>query len=494
MSETFKPVMDLKIEFTKIFIGNEFVDSKSGKTFASINPATGKKLADIQEGDKADVELAVAAAKTAFKRGSVWRRTNASERGDLLMKLAALLIRDKAVLSTLETLDNGKPFHASLVDIDDAVSILKYFGGLADKLVGDTIPLDGSDLMVYTRREPVGVVAGIVPWNYPLSIAVSKLAPSIAAGCTVVIKPAEQTPLTAIYLAKLVKEVGFPAGVVNIVPGYGETAGAALVQHAHVNKVTFTGSTEVGRLIMKGSADTNLKRVSLELGGKSPNIVFPDVDLDYAVEVSSDAVLGNMGQVCCAGTRTYVHEAIYDQFVKKSVLRAQSLKVGDPFNPDTFNGPQIDEIQTAKILELIESGRNQGAKLHCGGMRVAGMDGYFIHPTVFSDVKGDMRIAREEIFGPVQCILKFKDAEEAIEMANDTHYGLAAAVFTKDINTAITVSNAIEAGTVWVNCYNQSPRQAPFGGYKTSGINREYGLQGCDAYLETKTVMIKTKQ
>lgn len=485
------PLLDLKVEYTQLFINNEYVNSVSGKVFPTVNPATGEKLADVQEGDKADIDLAVAAAKTAFKRGSAWRNLDASSRGVLLLKLADLIERDRVKLATLETRDNGKPYAAAyLGDLVSCTKVLRYFAGLADKIVGQTIPADGN-VFCYTRHEPVGVVGAIVPWNFPLALACIKLSPAIAAGCTVVLKPAEQTPLTAIYLGSLIKEAGFPPGVINIIPGYGHTAGAAITNHPNINKVTFTGSTEVGQLIIQGAGKTNLKRITLELGGKSPNIIFPDADLEYAVATSHSAVMDNMGQICCAGSRTYVHESIYDEFVKKSVERAKKRTVGDPFDIKNENGPQVDETQMKKILGLIESGKSEGAKLLCGGER-AGDKGYFVQPTVFADCSGDMKIAKEEIFGPVQCIFKFKDTEDVIEKANDTHYGLAAAVFTKDLDTAITVANSLEAGTVWVNCYNYITMQGPFGGYKMSGQGREFGLYGIDAYLEVKTVYVKT--
>ncbi|ESO09811.1 hypothetical protein HELRODRAFT_186284 [Helobdella robusta] len=489
-----KPIVGLKVEYTKLFINNEYVDSVSGKTFPTIDPSNEQKLADIQEADKEDVEKAVAAAKMAFKRNSAWRRMDTTQRGALLFKLADLMERDRTILATLETMDTGKPFlQAYYEDLEGTIGHCRFFAGLADKINGDTIPLDGSDLFCYTRREPVGIVGAISPWNFPIHLAICKIAPAVAAGCVVILKPAEQTPLTAVYLGHLIKEAGFPAGVVGILPGYGPTAGAALVNHKDVNKITFTGSTEVGQLILQGAATSNLKRVTLELGGKSPNIIFPDADLDYAVRKSHDAVMYNMGQVCCAGSRTYVHEAIYDEFLKKSVELASKKSVGDPFNASNENGPQIDGEQMQKILELIESGKREGAKLLCGGERI-GDKGFFIRPTVFADVKNSMRIAKEEIFGPVQSILKFKTLDEVVELANDTHYGLAAAVFTKDINTAISVSNSLEAGTVWVNCYNEFKAQAPFGGYKMSGQGREFGINGLDQFLETKTVFVKLGQ
>lgn len=490
MGDQPKPILPFAIEFKQIFINNEYVNSVSGKTFPTVNPATEEKLADIQEGDKADIDKAVAAAKAAFKRGSTWRQLDASARGLLLNKLADLIEHNKAKLATLETLDNGKPFRNAYGDAIGSTYMLRYNAGLADKIVGQTIPANGN-VFCYTRHEPVGVVGAIIPWNFPLFLAIAKISPAIAAGCTLVLKPAEQTPLTAIYLGSLIKEAGFPPGVINIVPGYGPTAGAALVNHPDVNKLSFTGSTEVGQFIIQGSGKSNLKRVTLELGGKSPNIIFPDADLDYAVEVSHQAVMANMGQVCCAGSRTYVHEDIYDEFVKRSVERAKRRTVGDPFDPSNENGPQVDDEQLKKILELIDSGKSQGAKLLCGGKR-HGNKGYFIEPTVFADVTGEMRIAKEEIFGPVQSIFKFKDIDEVLDKANDTHYGLAAAVFTKNVETALIVSSGLEAGTVWINTYNVFAPQLPFGGYKMSGQGREFGLYGVEPYLEIKTVVIHT--
>jgi acyl-CoA reductase-like NAD-dependent aldehyde dehydrogenase len=491
MASAPKPVANLEIKYTQLFINNEYVNSVSGKVFPTVNPATGEKIVDVQEGDQADIDLAVKAAKDAFKRGSPYRLLDASARARLLNKLADLIDRDAAILATLETTDNGKPFKQALRgDIPGAAGIARYFAGAADKIFGQTVPTDGN-FFCYTRREPVGVVGAIVPWNYPFFLTIAKVAPAVTAGCTIVLKPAEQTPLTACYLGSLIKEAGFPPGVVNIIPGYGPTAGAALVNHNDVNKVTFTGSTEVGQLILERAAKTNLKRVTLELGGKSPNIIFPDVDLDNAVEWAHQAIMANQGQVCCAGSRTFVHESIYDEFVKRSVERAMRRKTGDPFDETTENGPQVDDNQMNKILELIESGKSQGARLLCGGKRF-GDKGYFIEPTVFADVTSDMRIAKEEIFGPVQSIFKFKDIDEVIEKANDTHYGLAAGVFTKDLDTAILVANSLDAGTVWVNTYNSTTPQAPFGGYKMSGQGREFGSYGLEPYLEVKTVLIRT--
>jgi len=489
MADKVQPIKDIKIKYTQLFINNQFVNSKSGKTFPDINPSTGAKIADIQEGDKADVDIAVAAARKAFDLSSPWRRMDASARGALLLKLADLVTRDVQTLATLECLDVGKPFTTAVGDIFGAAHSLRYYAGMADKITGKTIPVDG-DYFTYTRLEPIGVVGAILPWNFPLFLLCWKLGPSIAAGCTMVIKPAEQTPLTALHLASLIAEAGIPPGVVNFIPGYGPTAGSALVHHQDVDKIAFTGSTEVGRIILKGAGESNLKKVTLELGGKSPNVIFADADLDYAVEMSHFALFFNMGQCCTAGSRCYVQEEIYDKFVEKAVERAKRRTVGDPFDPKFESGPQIDNDQYTKILELIESGKKEGAKLLCGGGK-QGDKGYFIQPTVFSDVKDNMRIAREEIFGPVQQIIKFKTLEEVIPRANDTRYGLAAAVFTKDIDKAITMANSLQAGTVWVNCYHVVTPQTPFGGFKESGIGRELSEEGIKEYCQVKTVTIK---
>ncbi|PNF22959.1 Retinal dehydrogenase 2 [Cryptotermes secundus] len=478
-----------EIKYTKLFINNEFVDSVSGKTFPTVNPATGKKIVDIAEGDKADVDKAVAAAKAAFKIGSPWRKLDASARGVLLNKLADLLERDAKTLATLETLDNGKPLTAANIDILICANTLRYYAGWCDKIHGQTIPADGT-VFSFTRLEPVGIVGQIIPWNFPAALAIWKLAPALATGCTVVLKPAEQTPLTALYIAALVKEAGVPEGVVNVIPGYGPTAGAAITAHPDVTKVAFTGSTEVGRIIMADAAKSNLKKVSLELGGKSPLIIFKDADVDQAVELAHQAVFINQGQICCAGSRTFVHEDIYDEFVKKSVERAQKRKVGDPFTETTEQGPQIDDEMFNKVLKFIKSGKAEGAKLECGGERLGDI-GYFIKPTVFSNVTDNMTVAKEEIFGPVQCVLKFKTLEEAIERANKTSYGLAAGIVTKDLNTALVFAQSVQAGTVWVNCYNTITPQAPFGGYKESGIGREMGEVSLQEYLQIKTVTVQ---
>ncbi|XP_068179894.1 aldehyde dehydrogenase, mitochondrial-like [Antennarius striatus] len=487
------PTARPEVHYNQLFINNQWQDAASGRTFPTINPATGEVICQVAEADKADVETAVKAARNAFRLGSPWRRMDASHRGLLLHKLADAIERDAAYLAELETLDNGKPYAVSYsVDLPNVVKVFRYYAGWADKWEGKTIPIDG-DFFCYTRHEPVGVCGQIIPWNFPLLMQAWKLGPALATGNTVVMKVAEQTPLTALYVANLIKEVGFPEGVVNILPGMGPSAGAAIANHMDVDKLAFTGSTEVGHLIQQAAGSSNLKRVTLELGGKSPNIILSDANLEDAVEQSHFALFFNQGQCCCAGSRTFVQADVYDEFVERSVERAQRRVVGNPFDLKTEQGPQIDEEQFNKILGYIGSGKREGAKLMCGG-KVAADKGYFIQPTVFGDVQDNMTIAREEIFGPVMQILKFKTMEEVVTRANDTKYGLAAAVFTRDIDKANYVSSGLRAGTVWINCYDIFGAQAPFGGYKASGNGRELGEYGLDNYTEVKTVTIKVPQ
>ncbi|CAB1446243.1 unnamed protein product [Pleuronectes platessa] len=482
-----------EVHFNKLFINNQWQDAASGRTFPTINPATGEVICQVAEADEADVDKAVKAARDAFRFGSPWRRMDASHRGLLLSRLADAIERDSAYLAELETLDNGKPYAVSYtVDLPTVVKCLRYYAGWADKWEGKTIPIDG-DYFCYTRHEPIGVCGQIIPWNFPLLMQAWKLGPALATGNTVVMKVAEQTPLTALYVANLIKEVGFPEGVVNILPGMGPSAGAAISRHMDVDKLAFTGSTEVGHLIQQASGQSNLKKVTLELGGKSPNIILSDANMEEAVEQSHFALFFNQGQCCCAGSRTYVQADIYDEFVERSVERTKRRVVGNPFDLKTEQGPQVDQEQFNKILGYISTGKKEGAKLMCGG-GVAADRGYFIQPTVFGDVQDNMTIAREEIFGPVMQILKFKTLEEVVDRANDTKYGLAAAVFTKDIDKAHYVSSGLRAGTVWINCYDVFGAQAPFGGYKSSGTGRELGEYGLDNYTEVKTVTIKVPQ
>uniref|UniRef100_A0A8C7LHL4 Aldehyde dehydrogenase 1 family, member A2 n=1 Tax=Oncorhynchus kisutch TaxID=8019 RepID=A0A8C7LHL4_ONCKI len=475
---------------SQIFINNEWQDSVSGKTFPVYNPASGEQICEVQEAEKADVDKAVQAARLAFTLGSVWRRMDASERGRLLAKLADLVERDSAYLATIESMDSGKPFLPTLfVDLQGTIKTLRYYAGYADKIHGTSIPMDG-DYLSFTRHEPIGVCGQIIPWNFPLMMTAWKLGPALACGNTVVLKPAEQTPLTCLYIGSLVKEAGFPPGVVNILPGFGPTAGAAIASHMGIDKVAFTGSTEVGKLIQEAAGKSNLKRVTLELGGKNPNIIFADADLDLAVEQAHQGVFFNAGQCCTAGSRIFVEEPIYEEFVRRSVERAKRRTVGSPFDPTTEQGPQISQEQQSRVLEFIQSGISEGARLECGG-KALGLKGFFIEPTVFSNVKDDMRIAKEEIFGPVQQIMKFKTIDEVIERANNTEYGLVAAVFTSDITKAMTISTAMQAGTVWINCFNALSMQCPFGGYKMSGNGRELGDCGLKEYSEVKTITIK---
>ncbi|XP_061529667.1 aldehyde dehydrogenase, mitochondrial-like isoform X1 [Phycodurus eques] len=487
------PSTQPEVHFNKLFINNQWQDAASGKTFPTINPATGEIICHVAEANEVDVDKAVKAARDAFQLGSPWRRMDASHRGLLLSRLADAIERDSAYLAELETLDNGKPYAVSYtVDLPNVVKCLRYYAGWADKWEGKTIPIDG-DYFCYTRHEPIGVCGQIIPWNFPLLMQAWKLGPALATGNTVVMKVAEQTPLSALYVASLTKEVGFPEGVVNILPGMGPSAGAAIARHMDVDKVAFTGSTEVGHLIQQASGNSNLKKVTLELGGKSPNIIMSDAKMEDAVEQAHFALFFNQGQCCCAGSRTYVQADVYDEFVERSAERAKRRVVGDPFDLNTEQGPQVDEEQFNKILGYISSGKREGAKLMCGGGAAADK-GYFIQPTVFGDVQDNMTIAREEIFGPVMQILKFKTLEEVVERANDSKYGLAAAVFTKDIDKANYIANALRAGTVWINCYDVFGAQAPFGGYKASGNGRELGEYGLDNYTEVKTVTMKVPQ
>ena len=474
---------------TKLLINNQWKDSRSGRTFATINPATGEEICQVAAADEGDVDEAVKAARAAFEEGP-WRKMSAAERGRLLNKLADLIEAHADELARLEALDNGKPYHvAKDGDLKLSIATYRYYAGWADKIHGKTIPIAGP-YFTYTRHEPVGVVGQIIPWNFPILMQCWKLAPALATGNTIVMKPAEQTPLTALRIGELIVEAGFPEGVVNILPGDGPTAGAAIARHMDVDKIAFTGSTEVGHLILEASAKSNLKRVTLELGGKSPNIVFADADMDEAVEGSHFGLFYNQGQCCCAGSRVFVESKCYDEFVEKSVARAKRRKVGDPFDSQTEQGPQVDNIQFDKVMGYIQAGKDEGAALLHGGKQV-GNRGFFIEPTVFADVRDDMTIAQEEIFGPVMSIIKFDSLDEVIDRANKTMYGLAAAVWTRDLGKAMTVSNGVRAGTVWVNCYDVFDPGAPFGGFKQSGMGREMGEYGLQQYTEVKTITIK---
>ena len=480
----------VKISANKLLINGKWVDAASGKTFPTINPSTGEVITRVAEADAADVDKAVAAARAAFDKGPWRKKMTAAQRGLLMNKLADLIEKHAEELAQLEALDNGKPYHVALgADLPLTIACYRYYAGWADKIQGKTIPVQGR-YFTYTKHEPVGVVGQIIPWNFPLLMQAWKLGPALATGCTAVLKPAEQTPLSALRVGELILEAGFPEGVVNILPGYGPTAGAAISRHMDVDKVAFTGSTEVGHLIMKDAAESNLKRVTLELGGKSPNIVFADANMDQAIEGAHFALFFNQGQCCCAGSRLYVEEKAYDEFVEKSVERAKKRTVGNPFDKNTEQGPQVDQDQFNKVMSYIDIGKKEKAKLMAGGGRV-GDKGYFIEPTVFADVHDDMKIAQEEIFGPVMSILKFKDIDEVVERANKSLYGLAAAVWTTDITKAHAIADGVRAGTVWVNCYDVFDAAAPFGGFKQSGIGRELGEYGLANYTEVKTVTVK---
>lgn len=477
-----------KVSNQKLFINGKWVNSISGKTFATLNPATGQEICQVAEADSADVDLAVKAARKAFESGP-WKKMSAAERGKRIYKLADLMENDLPELAALESLDNGKPLRDSLnADLPLSIKAYRYYAGWCDKTHGKTIPVEG-EYFCYTKHEPVGVVGQIIPWNFPLLMVAWKWAPALATGCTIVLKPAEQTPLTALRMAELAQEADIPDGVINVVPGFGPTAGAAITSHMDIDKVAFTGEGSTGQLVMQAAAKSNLKRVSLELGGKSPNVVFADADLDAAVEGAYFGLFFNQGQCCCAGSRLFVEEKIHDAFVEKLVARAKKQRVGDPFDMATTQGPQISQEQCDRIMGYIDVGVSEGANLLSGGKRV-GSKGYFIQPTIFSGVKDNMRIAKEEIFGPVMNILKFKDVDEVVQRGNKTFYGLAAAIWTKDITKAHQLANNLRAGTVWVNCYDVFDAAAPFGGFKMSGIGRELGEYALSLYTEVKTVYI----
>jgi phenylacetaldehyde dehydrogenase len=472
----------------QMLINGKWVNAASGKTFPTYNPATGEVLAKVAEGDREDIEQAVKAARNAFDNGP-WRRMTASERGRLIWKLADLLEQQTEEFAYLESLDNGKPLSvAKAADVPLAVDLFRYMAGWATKVEGNTIPISagGGPYFAYTLREPVGVVGQIIPWNFPLLMAAWKLGPALAAGCTIVLKPAEQTPLSALRLGELIQEVGFPEGVVNIVPGYGETAGAALAAHPAVDKVAFTGSTEVGKLIVHAAAG-NLKKVTLELGGKSPNVVFKDADLETAIPGSASAIFFNHGQCCCAGSRLYVEKAVFDQVVEGVAARAQKIRLGSGLDSKTQMGPLVSEEQLNRVCGYLEAGFAEGAKAVVGGHK-SGDRGYFVEPTVLVDTQENMKVVKEEIFGPVVTAMPFTDPEEIVPRANDSEYGLAAAVWTRDLGKAHRMAEQLRAGTVWINCYNVFDAALPFGGYKQSGWGREMGHEVLNNYTQTKAV------
>lgn len=476
-----------RIRDTECFIGGRFVPAVSGKTFATVNPATEATIAQVAEGDAADIDLAAKAARVAFESGP-WSRMDARERGRLMNRLADLIEEEKEELAALESLDNGKPVRDSLAaDLPLTIDCLRYYAGYADKIHGQTIPIRGN-YFCYTRKEPVGVVGQIIPWNFPMLMTAWKWGPALAAGCTIVMKPAEQTPLTCLRMAKLAQEAGIPDGVINIVPGFGPTAGAAIVKHPGIDKVAFTGEYLTAQIIMREAAST-LKRLTFELGGKSPNVIFADADLDAAAAGAHFGLYFNQGQCCCAGSRVFVEEKIHAAFIEKVAALNKTRKLGDPLDPATEQGPQVDQAQFDKILKFIDSGKKQGAQCITGGERY-GDRGYYIEPTLFDNVREDMDIAQHEIFGPVMSVIPFKSTEDMIAKANNTYFGLAAAIWTRDVARAHQFAQQVKAGTVWVNCYDVLDTAAPFGGYKMSGMGRELGEEGLKAYLETKTVTV----
>ena len=477
----------------KMLIDGEWVPSVSGKTFAVYNPATGKELAQVFEGDKADIDLAVAAAREAFENGP-WRKMSPIERSRIIWKIGDLMYEHRDELSELESLDNGKSRGvANAVDIPLSADHFHYYAGWATKIEGQTIPLSvpyapGQKYHAYTLKEPVGVVGQIIPWNFPLLMLAMKLGPALAAGTTVVLKPAEETPLTALRMGELMMEAGLPKGVVNIIPGFGETAGAALTTHADVDKIAFTGSTEVGKLIVKAAAG-NLKKVSLELGGKSPTIIFKDAsDIDAAIAGAANSIFFNHGQVCTASSRIYVEREIFDRVAAGITAIADKIKLGSGMDSTAEMGPLVSKTQFDRVSSYIACGLEEGAKVLTS--RKAQSDGYFVAPTVLVDTNPNMRVVREEIFGPVAILVPFDDIEEVVSAANSSNYGLAAAIWTRDISKAHLTAERLKAGTVWVNCYHVYDAALPFGGYKQSGWGREMGYAALLNYLETKSVCV----
>ena len=473
---------------TDLFINNEYRPATSGKRFDVINPANEEVVGAVAEGDAADIDNAVGAARACFT-SDAWQKLSARRRGALLAKAAEILASRQPEIARLESLQNGKPLFESNIDCAMAIETLRYYAGWCDKLTGETLPVEGP-YFAYTLREPVGVVGAIVPWNFPLNLAMWKVAPALAAGCTVVLKPATETPLTALALGQVMLDAGLPPGALNVVSGGGRSAGMALVRHPDVDKISFTGSTEVGKTIMKEAADT-VKRVTLELGGKSPNIIFADADLGAAVRGAQSGIFYGKGEVCAAGSRLLVERSVKDQVVEQLAERAKKLTPGDPFDKATRMGAIVSKKQQESVLGYIETGKKEGGTIVAGGnaVKVNGK-GYYVEATVFDGITPEMTIAREEIFGPVLAVLGFDDFDEAVHLANQSMYGLAAGIWTRDVSKAHRLARAVKAGTVWVNTYNIYDPVAPFGGYKQSGFGRDLGKIALDGYTESKTVWI----
>lgn len=478
-----------EIRQTKLLINNEWVDGSDGSRFETINPASGEAIAEVSAATAADVDRAVKAARNALESGP-WNTMDAVERGGLLFRLADLVDSNAKELAMLESLNSGKTIRDSQGDVAGVAACLRYYAGWADKIEGRTIPVRGS-FLCYTLRQPVGVVGQIIPWNFPLGMLAWKWGPALACGNTIVMKPAEQTPLTALRMGELAIEAGFPPGVVNLLNGFGETTGAALVEHPDVDKIAFTGHVDTAKIIQQSTART-LKRVTCELGGKSPNVVFADADLDEAVAGAFHAIYFHGGQCCTAGSRLFVEEKIHKQFVERLAEKAKGRRLGDPMDPQTEQGPQVSKEQLDKILGYVDLGRKEGGRLVTGGHR-RGERGFYVEPTIFDNVTDSMTIARDEIFGPVVSVLPFRGVDEVIERANRTYYGLAAAIWTKDIDKAHLYAKKVKAGTVWVNCYHVVDTTTPFGGFKMSGNGRENGEAALEHYTELKTVTVKLK-
>ena len=477
---------------SKLFVNGSFLESTSATRIEVRNPATGELISTVPDANAADVDKAVAAARASFE-SKAWRGKDSSEKERILWRLADIMDAHKEELAAFVSLENGKTLREALrADVNPAIDAVRYYAGWVRRIFGETIPVDGPYLN-FTMREPVGVVGAIVPWNYPVCIAMWKLAPALACGCSVVLKPSELTPLTALKIAGYAMEAGIPEGVLNVVTGYGPTTGEAMSRHMDIDKISFTGSIRTARSLMKASGESNLKRLSLELGGKNPNIIFPDADLNEALKSAFSGIFSNKGEVCSSGSRLLLHQDIHDQFLGMLVAKAKAMKVGDPLDAASEMGSQISEAQMKRILGYLEAGRREGATVMCGGERDtegAKAKGYFIKPTIFSGVTPEMKIAQEEIFGPVLSVIKFKDADQAVSIANGTIYGLVSAVWTKDIQLAMRMAADIKAGSVWINTYNGFDSASPFGGYKQSGFGRDLGAYALEQYTNVKSVWI----